>query len=43
MDEREFDELYTASLTVIWNHILHGHFEDMGQVDNAVNTLLGFA
>ncbi|PCE67562.1 DUF1367 family protein [Salinivibrio sp. YCSC6] len=43
MDDREFDELYTASLTVIWNHILHSHFATKAEVDRAVNTLLGFA
>ncbi|OEE65887.1 hypothetical protein A1OO_08750 [Enterovibrio norvegicus FF-33] len=43
MDDNEFAELYRASFTVIWNHILHKYFESEDDAEKAVNQLLGFA
>lgn len=42
MDQSEFDELYRASFNVLWNHILHQHFVEQADAENAVNQLLGY-
>lgn len=43
MDNNEFDELYRAVFTVIWNAILQNHFDCEAEAEQAVNMLMGFA
>lgn len=43
MDECEFQELYKASLDVLWRWILSGSFNSPLEVENAANQLLSFA
>lgn len=43
MDETEFQELYKASLDVLWRWILSRSFNSQIEVENAANQLLSFA
>ncbi|MBZ7548461.1 DUF1367 family protein [Klebsiella oxytoca] len=43
MDECEFQELYKASLDVLWRWILSRSFNSQLEVENAANQLLSFA
>ena len=43
MDETEFQELYKASLDVLWHWILSRSFNSPTEVENAANQLLSFA
>ncbi|HDT2442425.1 DUF1367 family protein [Raoultella planticola] len=43
MDETEFQELYKASLDVLWRWILSRSFNSQMEVENAANQLLSFA
>lgn len=43
MDECEFQELYKASLDVLWRWILSRSFNSPMEVENAANQLLSFA
>lgn len=43
MDETEFQELYKASLDVLWRWILSRSFNSPLEVENAANQLLSFA
>ncbi|WP_213223251.1 DUF1367 family protein [Klebsiella grimontii] len=43
MDECEFQELYKASLDVLWRWILSSSFNSPLEVENAANQLLSFA
>ncbi len=43
MDETEFQELYKASLDVLWRWILSRSFSSQMEVENAANQLLSFA
>lgn len=43
MDETEFQQLYKASLDVLWRWILHKPFETQQQAENVAAQLLGFA
>ena len=43
MDECEFQELYKASLDVLWRWILSRSFNSLQEAENAANQLLSFA
>ncbi|HIB6552632.1 TPA: DUF1367 family protein, partial [Klebsiella pneumoniae] len=43
MDESEFQELYKASLDVLWRWILSRSFNSLQEAENAANQLLSFA